>query len=65
MLQDNWALREKLQVLKEAKEQLNSAPLQAPKHKSLQNVLNHLYKTQKREKLAYATLYPKPAADIR
>jgi len=49
MLQQNWGLREKLQVLKEAKERLDNAPLTAPQEHSLQRVLDHLYHTNPQE----------------
>lgn len=66
MLQENWDLREKLQVLQEAKEKLESTPLAAPRPTSLKNVLDHLYSSnQKQEKRIYTTWYSKPAADIR
>lgn len=64
MLQENWGHREKLQVLKEAQEQLNYTPLEEPRSQSLQNVLDHLYNSNKPEKRTYSTWYSKPAADM-
>lgn len=40
-LQENWALREKYQVLCEAAERLNR-PLQKPSFKSIEQVLSHV-----------------------
>lgn len=67
MLQENWGHREKLQVLKEAKEKLNNTPLEAPHTQSLKNVLDHLYAPASdaaTEKRTYSTWYSKPAADM-
>lgn len=64
MLQENWGQREKLQVLKEAQEQLNYTTLEAPRTQSVQNVLDHLYNSEKPEKPTYSTWYSKPAADM-
>lgn len=49
LLQQNWSLREKLQVLKEARDRLEKAPLHIPRPESIALIL-------KKAKAAQASL---------
>jgi hypothetical protein len=43
VLQENWGLREKLRVIQEAADDLDTAQLAAPSTESVQKVLDYLY----------------------
>jgi hypothetical protein len=43
VLQQNWGLRERLRVIQEATDRLDTATLAAPAQTSLQAILDHLY----------------------
>lgn len=45
MLQD-WSLRERLELLQESMNQLDSTPLEAPRMEAIMNVLNYARETE-------------------
>jgi hypothetical protein len=58
VLQQNWGLRERLRVIQEAADQLDSTTLVSPSSDSLLAVLDHLYDHN------ISSILSQPAADL-